>query len=77
MKTKALPPVKYLEGEVIWAKFNRRPWWPCQVTVHPVEGDYHRIKGKYTKTEDINHKTPIRNARNHIHTFFNSSPPPT
>uniref|UniRef100_A0A673G3W7 PWWP domain-containing protein n=1 Tax=Sinocyclocheilus rhinocerous TaxID=307959 RepID=A0A673G3W7_9TELE len=30
MKTKALPPVKYLEGEVIWAKFNRRPWWPCQ-----------------------------------------------
>ncbi|XP_016353618.1 histone-lysine N-methyltransferase, H3 lysine-36 and H4 lysine-20 specific-like isoform X4 [Sinocyclocheilus anshuiensis] len=44
MKTKALPPVKYLEGEVIWAKFNRRPWWPCQVTVHPVEGVYHRIK---------------------------------
>ncbi|XP_026051463.1 histone-lysine N-methyltransferase, H3 lysine-36 and H4 lysine-20 specific isoform X2 [Carassius auratus] len=43
-KTKALPPVKYLEGEVIWAKFNRRPWWPCQVTVHPVEGVYHRIK---------------------------------
>ncbi|XP_067280448.1 histone-lysine N-methyltransferase, H3 lysine-36 specific isoform X2 [Pseudorasbora parva] len=43
-KTKALPPVKYLEGEVIWAKFNRRPWWPCQVTVDPVEGAYHRIK---------------------------------
>ncbi|XP_039536244.1 histone-lysine N-methyltransferase, H3 lysine-36 specific isoform X2 [Pimephales promelas] len=41
---KALPPVKYLEGEVIWAKFNRRPWWPCQVTVHPVEDVYHRIK---------------------------------
>ncbi|XP_043077361.1 histone-lysine N-methyltransferase, H3 lysine-36 specific isoform X2 [Puntigrus tetrazona] len=44
IKTKALPPVKYLEGEVIWAKFNRRPWWPCQVTVHPVEGVYHRSK---------------------------------
>ncbi|XDV39185.1 hypothetical protein PO909_008460 [Leuciscus waleckii] len=43
-KRKALPPVKYLEHEVIWAKFNRRPWWPCQVTVHPVEGVYHRIK---------------------------------
>ncbi|XP_056587365.1 histone-lysine N-methyltransferase, H3 lysine-36 specific isoform X2 [Triplophysa dalaica] len=43
-KTKALPPVKYLEGEVIWAKFNRRPWWPCQVTVDPTEGVYHRIK---------------------------------
>lgn len=53
MKTKALPPVKYLEGEVIWAKFNRRPWWPCQVTVHPVEGVYHRITGKYTTTEAI------------------------
>jgi len=50
---KALPPVKYLEGEVIWAKFNRRPWWPCQVTVHPVEDVYHRIKGKYTTTEAL------------------------
>ncbi|XP_072517502.1 histone-lysine N-methyltransferase, H3 lysine-36 specific isoform X2 [Salminus brasiliensis] len=43
-KTKPLPPVKYLEGEVIWAKFNRRPWWPCQVIVDQVSGTYHRIK---------------------------------
>ncbi|XP_068072231.1 histone-lysine N-methyltransferase, H3 lysine-36 specific isoform X2 [Danio rerio] len=43
-KTKALPPVKYLEGEVIWAKFNRRPWWPCQVIIHPLEGVYHKMK---------------------------------
>ncbi|XP_051534230.1 histone-lysine N-methyltransferase, H3 lysine-36 specific-like [Myxocyprinus asiaticus] len=43
-KSKTVPPVKYLEGEVIWAKFNRRPWWPCQVTVDPLEGVYHRIK---------------------------------
>ncbi|XP_017559800.2 histone-lysine N-methyltransferase, H3 lysine-36 specific [Pygocentrus nattereri] len=43
-KAKPLPPVKYLEGEVIWAKFNRRPWWPCRVTVDPVLGTYHRIK---------------------------------
>ncbi|KAI4880897.1 hypothetical protein NFI96_029779, partial [Prochilodus magdalenae] len=43
-KTKPLPPVKYLQGEVIWAKFNRRPWWPCRVTVDPVSGTYHRIK---------------------------------
>ncbi|XP_016118292.1 histone-lysine N-methyltransferase, H3 lysine-36 and H4 lysine-20 specific-like, partial [Sinocyclocheilus grahami] len=50
LKTKALPPVKYLEGEVIWAKFNRRPWWPCQVTVHPVEGVYHRIKEPPNRT---------------------------
>ncbi|TRY57125.1 hypothetical protein DNTS_023999 [Danionella cerebrum] len=43
-KTKPLPPVKYLEGEVIWAKFNRRPWWPCQVIVHPIEEVYHKLK---------------------------------
>ncbi|XP_060792461.1 histone-lysine N-methyltransferase, H3 lysine-36 specific isoform X2 [Neoarius graeffei] len=43
-KSKALPPVKYLEGEVIWAKFNRRPWWPCRVTINPALETYHRIK---------------------------------
>ncbi|XP_030649135.1 histone-lysine N-methyltransferase, H3 lysine-36 and H4 lysine-20 specific [Chanos chanos] len=43
-KRKPLPPVKYSEGEVIWAKFNRRPWWPSQVTVDPVTGLYHRMK---------------------------------
>nr|XP_055036635.1 histone-lysine N-methyltransferase, H3 lysine-36 specific isoform X2 [Misgurnus anguillicaudatus] len=43
-RTKAPPPVKYLEGEVIWAKFNRRPWWPCQVSIDPAEGVYHRVK---------------------------------
>ncbi|KAG9265901.1 histone-lysine N-methyltransferase, H3 lysine-36 and H4 lysine-20 specific isoform X2 [Astyanax mexicanus] len=43
-KTKPLPTVKYLEGEVIWAKFNRRPWWPCRVIVDPALGTYHRIK---------------------------------
>ncbi|XP_051537156.1 histone-lysine N-methyltransferase NSD2-like [Myxocyprinus asiaticus] len=52
-KTKAVPPVKYLEGEVIWAKFNHRPWWPCQVTVDPLEGVYHRIK---EPTDRINHQ---------------------
>uniref|UniRef100_A0AAQ5YQB9 Histone-lysine N-methyltransferase, H3 lysine-36 specific n=1 Tax=Amphiprion ocellaris TaxID=80972 RepID=A0AAQ5YQB9_AMPOC len=31
-KKKPLPAVKYLEGDLVWAKFNRRPWWPCQVT---------------------------------------------
>ncbi|XP_026794158.3 histone-lysine N-methyltransferase, H3 lysine-36 specific isoform X1 [Pangasianodon hypophthalmus] len=43
-KLKALPPLKYLEGEVIWAKFNRRPWWPCRVTINPALETYHRIK---------------------------------
>ncbi|XP_041947876.1 histone-lysine N-methyltransferase, H3 lysine-36 specific isoform X2 [Alosa sapidissima] len=36
--------VKYLEREVIWAKFNRRPWWPCQVILNATQGVYHRIK---------------------------------
>ncbi|XP_037604674.1 histone-lysine N-methyltransferase, H3 lysine-36 specific isoform X2 [Sebastes umbrosus] len=44
LKKKSLPPVKFLEGEVIWAKFNRRPWWPCEVTVDSALGIYHRLK---------------------------------
>uniref|UniRef100_UPI0037E70687 uncharacterized protein n=1 Tax=Semicossyphus pulcher TaxID=241346 RepID=UPI0037E70687 len=44
LKKKSLPPVKFLEGEVIWAKFNRRPWWPCEVIVDPTQGIYHRVK---------------------------------
>uniref|UniRef100_A0A674PM08 Histone-lysine N-methyltransferase, H3 lysine-36 specific n=1 Tax=Takifugu rubripes TaxID=31033 RepID=A0A674PM08_TAKRU len=43
-KKKSLPPLKFLEGEVIWAKFNRRPWWPCEVIVDPALGNYHRVK---------------------------------
>uniref|UniRef100_A0AAQ5ZR60 Histone-lysine N-methyltransferase, H3 lysine-36 specific n=1 Tax=Amphiprion ocellaris TaxID=80972 RepID=A0AAQ5ZR60_AMPOC len=30
---------------LVWAKFSRRPWWPCEVTVDPVQGSYHRVKG--------------------------------
>uniref|UniRef100_A0A3Q1JQ02 Histone-lysine N-methyltransferase, H3 lysine-36 specific n=1 Tax=Anabas testudineus TaxID=64144 RepID=A0A3Q1JQ02_ANATE len=44
LKKKSLPPVKFLEGEVIWAKFGRRPWWPCEVIIDPVQGIYHRVK---------------------------------
>ncbi|KAK2828704.1 hypothetical protein Q5P01_019738 [Channa striata] len=44
LKKKSLPPVKFLEGEVIWAKFGRRPWWPCEVIVDPVQGIYHKVK---------------------------------
>ncbi|CAB1460777.1 unnamed protein product [Pleuronectes platessa] len=44
VKKKSLPPVKFLEGEIIWAKFSRRPWWPCEVIVDPVQGVYHRLK---------------------------------
>ncbi|XP_063733238.1 histone-lysine N-methyltransferase, H3 lysine-36 specific isoform X2 [Eleginops maclovinus] len=31
-KKKLLPAVKYVEGDLVWAKFNRRPWWPCHIT---------------------------------------------
>ncbi|XP_056625113.1 histone-lysine N-methyltransferase, H3 lysine-36 specific [Triplophysa dalaica] len=34
-KKRTLPSVKYSFGDVVWAKFNRRPWWPCQVTNDP------------------------------------------
>ncbi|KAK3524296.1 hypothetical protein QTP70_027035 [Hemibagrus guttatus] len=43
-KSKAHPPVRYQKGEVIWAKFNRRPWWPCRICINPALEAYHRIK---------------------------------
>ncbi|XP_041864427.1 histone-lysine N-methyltransferase, H3 lysine-36 specific isoform X2 [Melanotaenia boesemani] len=44
LKKKSLPPVKFVEGDIIWAKFSRRPWWPCEVIVDSVQGVYHRVK---------------------------------
>ncbi|XP_030601999.1 histone-lysine N-methyltransferase, H3 lysine-36 and H4 lysine-20 specific isoform X2 [Archocentrus centrarchus] len=44
LKKKSLAPVKFVEGEVVWAKFNRRPWWPCEVFADPEQGVYHRLK---------------------------------
>lgn len=46
-KNKPLPPVKFKEGDVVWAKFNRRPWWPCQVVKEPLDGTCFRIKGGF------------------------------
>uniref|UniRef100_A0A8C5N708 Histone-lysine N-methyltransferase, H3 lysine-36 specific n=1 Tax=Gouania willdenowi TaxID=441366 RepID=A0A8C5N708_GOUWI len=43
-KKKPLPAVKYMEGDLVWAKFNRRPWWPCQVTCDPDQGVHTKIK---------------------------------
>uniref|UniRef100_A0A8C1VFB4 Histone-lysine N-methyltransferase, H3 lysine-36 specific n=1 Tax=Cyprinus carpio TaxID=7962 RepID=A0A8C1VFB4_CYPCA len=34
-KKKQLPGIKYSAEDVVWAKFNRRPWWPCHVTIDP------------------------------------------
>uniref|UniRef100_A0A9J8APH9 Histone-lysine N-methyltransferase, H3 lysine-36 specific n=1 Tax=Cyprinus carpio carpio TaxID=630221 RepID=A0A9J8APH9_CYPCA len=30
-----LTSIKYSAEDVVWAKFNRRPWWPCHVTTDP------------------------------------------
>ncbi|XP_061595252.1 histone-lysine N-methyltransferase, H3 lysine-36 specific [Cololabis saira] len=43
-RRKSLPPLKFAVGEVVWAKFNRRPWWPCEVIVDPVQDVYHKLK---------------------------------
>uniref|UniRef100_A0A3P8TLC7 Histone-lysine N-methyltransferase, H3 lysine-36 specific n=1 Tax=Amphiprion percula TaxID=161767 RepID=A0A3P8TLC7_AMPPE len=43
-KKKPLPVVKYLEGDLVWAKFNRRPWWPCQVTCDQDQGIHTKMK---------------------------------
>uniref|UniRef100_A0A3Q0R5L5 PWWP domain-containing protein n=1 Tax=Amphilophus citrinellus TaxID=61819 RepID=A0A3Q0R5L5_AMPCI len=43
-KKRPLPAVKYLEGDLVWAKFNRRPWWPCQITSDPDQGTHTKMK---------------------------------
>ncbi|KAG9351954.1 hypothetical protein JZ751_023205 [Albula glossodonta] len=43
-KKKHLPLAKYMVGDLVWSKFNRRPWWPCQVTSDPLDGNHFRIK---------------------------------
>lgn len=53
-KSEPLPPVKYLEGEVVWVKFNRRPWWPCHVIINPALGMYHRMNGMFISVQEKN-----------------------
>ncbi|XP_072530420.1 histone-lysine N-methyltransferase, H3 lysine-36 specific [Salminus brasiliensis] len=43
-KKKPLPGVKYAVGDVVWAKFNRRPWWPCRVSIEPLSESHTRMK---------------------------------
>ncbi|NWS45152.1 NSD1 protein, partial [Probosciger aterrimus] len=38
------PPVKYEVGDLVWAKFNRRPWWPCTVCHDPVLDCHSKMK---------------------------------
>ncbi|XP_054245220.1 histone-lysine N-methyltransferase, H3 lysine-36 specific [Indicator indicator] len=37
-------PVKYEVGDLVWAKFNRRPWWPCTVCHDPVLDCHSKMK---------------------------------
>uniref|UniRef100_A0AAY4BSN1 Histone-lysine N-methyltransferase, H3 lysine-36 specific n=1 Tax=Denticeps clupeoides TaxID=299321 RepID=A0AAY4BSN1_9TELE len=46
-KKKAPPGIKYSVGDAVWAKFNRRPWWPCQVTCDSPNGTHTKMKGYY------------------------------
>ncbi|XP_042349048.1 histone-lysine N-methyltransferase, H3 lysine-36 specific isoform X2 [Plectropomus leopardus] len=43
-KKKSVPAVKYTEGDLVWAKFNRRPWWPCHITCDPDQGTCTKMK---------------------------------
>ncbi len=44
-KKKQLPGIKYSAEDVVWAKFNRRPWWPCHVTIDPQIEVHTKMKG--------------------------------
>ncbi|KAM9788550.1 uncharacterized protein nsd1b [Neosynchiropus ocellatus] len=55
LNKRPLPPLKFLEGEIIWAKFGRRPWWPCEVVVDPALGLYHRIKESTERPSRLYH----------------------
>ncbi|KAG8128430.1 hypothetical protein E2320_015267 [Naja naja] len=44
-RTKKKPtPVKYEAGDLVWAKLNRRPWWPCKVCHDPVLDTHSKMK---------------------------------
>ncbi|XP_054648589.1 histone-lysine N-methyltransferase, H3 lysine-36 specific isoform X2 [Dunckerocampus dactyliophorus] len=43
-KKRPAPSVQHVEGDVVWAKFNRRPWWPCRVLSDPQLGLHTKMK---------------------------------
>ncbi|XP_046714681.1 histone-lysine N-methyltransferase, H3 lysine-36 specific [Silurus meridionalis] len=43
-KKKPLPEVKFTVGDVVWAKFNRRPWWPCRVSIDHSRNSHTKMK---------------------------------
>uniref|UniRef100_A0A8D2MX31 Histone-lysine N-methyltransferase, H3 lysine-36 specific n=1 Tax=Zonotrichia albicollis TaxID=44394 RepID=A0A8D2MX31_ZONAL len=44
IRAKKNPPVKYEVGDLVWAKFNRRPWWPCTICHDPVLDCHSKMK---------------------------------
>uniref|UniRef100_A0A8C9NIC1 Histone-lysine N-methyltransferase, H3 lysine-36 specific n=1 Tax=Serinus canaria TaxID=9135 RepID=A0A8C9NIC1_SERCA len=44
IQAKKNPPVKYEVGDLVWAKFNRRPWWPCTICHDPVLDCHSKMK---------------------------------
>ncbi|XP_061786572.2 histone-lysine N-methyltransferase, H3 lysine-36 specific isoform X2 [Nerophis lumbriciformis] len=43
-KKRLAPSVQHVDGDVVWAKFNRRPWWPCRVLCDPQLGLHTKMK---------------------------------
>uniref|UniRef100_A0A8C3I540 PWWP domain-containing protein n=1 Tax=Chrysemys picta bellii TaxID=8478 RepID=A0A8C3I540_CHRPI len=39
----------YSPGDLVWAKMEGYPWWPCLVYNHPTEGTLVRAKGKSSR----------------------------
>lgn len=48
-------------GDLVWAKMEGYPWWPCLVYNHPFDGTFIREKGK------------SKSVRVHVQ-FFDDSP---
>lgn len=43
-KKKKPIPIKYEAGDLVWAKFKRRPWWPCKICHDPVLDTHSKMK---------------------------------
>ncbi|XP_054978282.1 DNA mismatch repair protein Msh6 isoform X2 [Sorex araneus] len=52
----------FTPGDLVWAKMEGYPWWPCLVYNHPFDGTFIREKGKKSKS-----------IRIHVQ-FFDDSP---
>ncbi|KAI4873828.1 hypothetical protein NFI96_016848 [Prochilodus magdalenae] len=52
-------PFPFHAGDLVWAKLEGHPWWPCMVIPHPLNGQQMRGKG--------------REQRTHVH-FFDEPP---